>query len=76
MTDLEKFIELYKSFGINCLTNERWDEKRGHGIIEITLNGSYGGNTTQSAKFRGYSCFFSSVVFHEDGTFIEQGFWE
>jgi hypothetical protein len=65
MTDLERFIDLYKQFGIDLTyyTNKE-------GNIEIKLS------TYDSDKFDGYCDFHSIVEFTSDGKFIKQGFWE
>lgn len=85
MTDLQRFIELYKSFGIECLVRtEVW--KNEPGLIHkneplerqiIQLSGfDDGENETRSDKFVGYCGFYASVEFDMKGNFIEQGFWE
>lgn len=70
MTDLEKFIDTYKQFGIEIKTYE--NEK---GNIEIILNGS-GENETKSDNFNGYFGFISDLEFTKEGKFLRQGFWE
>jgi hypothetical protein len=70
MTDLEKFIDTYKQFGIEIKTYE--NEK---GNIEIMLNW-WGENGTESDKFDGYSGFISDLEFTKEGKFLRQGFWE
>ena len=70
MTDLEKFIDTYKQFGIKIKTYE--NEK---GNIEITLSG-WGEKSTESDKFDGYSGFISDLEFTKEGKFLRQGFWE
>lgn len=71
MTDLEKFIDTYKQFGIDIKTYENEN-----GNIEITLNNGYDGNSTESDKFDGYQSFFSDLEFTKEGKFLRQGFWE
>jgi len=72
MTDLEKFIDTYKQFGIEIKTYEN-----AKGNIEITLCGWDGSdNSTKSDKFDGYSGFLSNLEFTKDGRFLSQGFWE
>ena len=70
-TDLQKFVDLYKGFGIE-LSVEKCEpsnpEVEGGFSIELR-QGSH-------PKFNGYSCFLSTVIFDKDGKFIEQGFWE
>jgi hypothetical protein len=70
MTDLEKFIDTYKQFGIEIKTYENTK-----GNIEITLNG-WEETATKSDKFDGYSEFVSDLEFTKEGKFLRQGFWE
>jgi hypothetical protein len=71
MTDLERFVELYKSFGIECKVI---DTDKGS---EIWLcAGNLYHNGTISDKFTGYYDFFSIVRFDFDGVFMEQSFVE
>ncbi len=76
MTDLEKFIELYKSFGITCVVVNH------DGVNSIFLGDyehGYGDATkgTYSESFSGgYSGFYSQVVFDADGKFRWQSFRE
>jgi hypothetical protein len=74
MSDLEKFVQLYKDFGIECQVNVK-DNKQ-----IIYLNGGSGYGTgykdTDSDKFHGYAGFYSDVEFDMSGKFIMQGFWE
>lgn len=72
MTDLEKFIDTYKQFGIDVKTYENEN-----GNIEITLMNCFTENNyTKSDKFDGYSGFCSDLEFTKEGKFIRQGFWE
>jgi hypothetical protein len=70
MTDLEKFIDTYKQFGIEVKPYENSD-----GNIEIILGG-YNDRATESEKFEGYWGFMSDLEFTKDGKFLRQGFWE
>jgi len=71
MTDLERFVDLYRSFEIECRVN-----KKDFGF-EIALNSSnFRDEETSSIKFDGYPSFFSTVQFDHDGKFVTQGFWE
>lgn len=71
MTDLEKFIDTYKQFGINVVTGEY------RGNILITLNPDGTDNPiTESDKFDGYSGCSSDLEFTKEGEFIRQGFTE
>ena len=69
MTDLKKFIDTYKQFGIDIKTFEKNDR------IIVELNG-WDKSPTISDKFEGYTGFYSSVEFTKNGQFISQGFWE
>ena len=73
MADLERFIELYKSFEIECKVVI--DAETGHKTIYLgEVVGC--GDCTESPKFNGYGGFYSDVVFDEGGNFLRQGFWE
>lgn len=69
MTDLEKFIDTYKQFGIEVKTYEF------EGEIIVNLNG-YKPNDTESDKFGGYAGFCSVLGFTKEGKFIYQNFFE
>jgi hypothetical protein len=69
MTDLEKFIDTYKQFGIEIKTKEE------NGKILVSLGG-WDNHSSYSEKFSGYGGFFSDLEFTKDGKFISQGFWE
>jgi hypothetical protein len=72
MTDLEKFKECYKQFGIELIVNK---EK---GMYSIYLEGMGEDNeiTRDDRLCAGYSGFCSEIRFSLDGKFIEQGFYE
>lgn len=74
-TDLERFIELYKSFGIECKVNKTNKDQY---ILFVQQNDydKYENRETRSEKFDGYYCFHSDITFDLDGKFIKQGFWE
>lgn len=67
MTDLEKFIDTYKQFGIEVEAKEEDDK------LTITLGNGTG---VESEKFEGYSFFHTQLIFTKEGKFISQGFWE
>jgi hypothetical protein len=86
-TDLEKFVELYRGFGIECKVNEV--EVGEYGYLEgfsadqklkvIALQNSEirsasDGTTTFSEKIVGNA--YTKLVFSNEGKFIEQGIWE
>ena len=74
-SDIERFIELYHSFGIECVVSHAED-----GCQKIRLSAGFDGyNTaalTLSPKFGGYNGFSSEVIFDRGGKFIGQNFWE
>lgn len=77
MTDLDKFVALYKSFGIRCFINTRVDSNIT--TQHIYLDGvrfDDGRKPTTSRKFDGHPGFYSEVLFNSKGKFICQGFWE
>lgn len=69
MTDLEKFIDTYKQFGIEVKTYEH------DGMIKVNLNG-WTKHATKSKRFHGYTGFYSYLVFTKEGKFLNQGFYE
>ena len=75
MTDLERFVDLYKSFGINCNVNKEED-----GFVIVLGENEYVGSrevkVTSGDKLGGYSNFFSTIRFDGDGKFLKQEFWE
>ena len=75
-TDLERFIELYKSFGIECKVNKEDNTL----VIYLSQNWQLQYNDgikyTFSDKFFGYNSFYSAISFTKDGKFINQGFFE
>jgi hypothetical protein len=73
MSDLDKFIELYRSFGIECKVNLEYGNKIIY-LCESTY--SFDEQSTISDNLVGYPDFFSKVIFDGDGKFIEQGFYE
>ena len=75
MTDLERFIELYKSIGIELKPFEMID------TTKITMSNDHSDAfraspnpnvATISPKFTGYG--FSNLIFDMDGKFISQHF--
>jgi len=65
MTHLEKFIALYKEFGIECEVKTHTD-----GSKTIRMEGD------DSGKLTGHFFFYTLVEFDKDGNFVKQGFWE
>ena len=65
MTDLEKFVDLYKSFGIDL--NVCNDDKSGGFIIKMS---------SKDNSFGGYLYLYSTIKFDKDGVFIRQYFYE
>lgn len=74
MTDLEKFVETYKQFGIKLHLNIN---PEGHTLVFLGYEGFQGDyKVTGNEKFEGYIGFHSDLVFDENGKFLSQGFWE
>ena len=73
-SDLDKFVELYKSLGINLIQGPEDDKI----VIRLAEEGNFHSveNATTSDKFGGYCGFYSKLTFSKDGEFLEQGFWE
>lgn len=72
MTDLNKFINLYKGLGIDLKVHN--DDAGSYIVIG---EGSYcDDKMTTSKKFIGYTGFFSFIRFDKSGKFISQGFYE
>jgi len=69
-TDLERFIELYRSFGIECLVHEL-DKKL---VIVLSSRQSPCDVRTISPKFGGYYGHCSDIWFTLEGAFIKQDF--
>lgn len=70
-SDMEKYIELYDSFGIelfpkNCV---------GGGIFE-TASFSIKIEYYENEKLEGYFGFYTEIFFDKDGNFLGQGIWE
>lgn len=69
MTDLERFIDLYKSFGV--VLEAKTDNLDGVPVISVYMDGD-----TQPKFKMSYIGFFSIAYFTPEGIFINQGFWE
>lgn len=74
MADLERFVALYASFGIDVRVNTLKDGRKyivlGDGQAAADIG------VTTSSKFEGYPGFYSDVTFTPDGWFESQGFAE
>lgn len=73
MTDLEKFIDTYKQFGIEIKT---FVNEKGNTEVILSKLGGWQADRTESDKLDGYSGFYSDLEFTEEGKFLRQGFWE
>lgn len=73
MTDLERFVELYKSFGIECIVNS---VAEGYVIFlsPYTTKKYTPLFDTISDKFGGYEGVVSTVYFDVLGKFVKQDF--
>lgn len=71
MTDLEKFIELYRSVGIELQPIQR------DGLLVLRLQApSAFLDTYQSSLIQGYDGFTTDIEFSPEGKFIRQVLWE
>lgn len=74
MTDLQKVIELYRGFGIECLV---FVDKDNNQCIKLDSGGGNNrNNPTFSDKISGYTGFYTVLEFDSNGLFIRQGIWE
>jgi hypothetical protein len=73
-TDLEKFKELYSSFGIDCIVNE--EDKEGNVFIQLGEDSYTDSQTTTNHKLGGYFGFYSIIRFDCNGQFLNQSFYE
>lgn len=82
MTDLEKFIALYKSLGIELevkLSQDCSPEQREEGDIFCLELGFCHYDNDKKVDDRllgGYGGFYSTIHFDAKGKFIKQSFWE
>lgn len=72
-TDLERFVELYASFGIVCDVD---DLDSGYCITLLGNPIADSEEGTRSEKLMGYNGFYSHVIFNSNGSFNNQGFYE
>jgi len=63
-TDLEKFVELYKSFGINLKIEDDYNDEAKYVRLE---------ETSDKLKCNWNS---STIVFDKNGKFIKQTLWD
>lgn len=77
MTDMERFIELYKSFGIELKAekNKKWISIR-EGTYEDAPGYTISIEEGDHPKLGGYAGFGTVIEFTEDGKFLKQDFWE
>ena len=85
VTDIERFLELYKSLGIELKvyskeTYKNWNGTEVSDALVVYLGSTWAlvprGEVIDTRKFQGYGGFYSDVVFAKDGKFVCQGFWE
>lgn len=76
-TDLERFLALYRSVGIECIVNDLRN-----GSKEILMGGRsvpdeiHGSRVTKDERLDGYTFFYVRYEFGADGAFIGQGAFE
>ena len=81
MTDLDKFLKLYESFGVylnyelipkkqlqyyQLIRDE--DENELFKVVRLNKDSYY--------TFQGYGGFLTEIIFSNEGQFLTQGFWE
>ena len=80
MTDLEKFIDLYKSLGVELKVeneNPKGDNDDEEGFLFLILGDYYSIDNEPNPKLmHGYGGFHSIIHFDANGKFIKQSFWE
>lgn len=77
MTDLERFIDLYRSVGIECKINPTDDGEQEIILTEERSRFMFKGvEITTSEKIRGFSGFHTAILFDKNGKFISQGIYE
>ena len=77
MTDLEKFVDLYKSFGIECkISLQDFSVNAVYVIRLIHPAHNPEPDDTSCDKFEGYNGHHTDVTFSLKGKFLKQGFWE
>jgi hypothetical protein len=72
-SDLEKFIELYRSVGMKLkpFVNEQ-NKENGYQYLQIIADW----DDEETGKTIGYNGFYTRLYFDESGKFIQQGIWE
>jgi hypothetical protein len=70
MSDLNNFISLYKSFGINCKVKNNLSNGYNYVVFHDGDDDS-----TWSDKFSGCKNIYTIIVFDIDGKFLWQEFW-
>jgi len=72
LSDLQKFIKLYLSLGIELKIFK--DEENGNTYFQLGEY-IYDKYTTRDERFEGYNM-YTRLDFDKNGKFIKQGFWE
>lgn len=76
-SDLERFLELYASFGFECVVNTLEDGRKTILLGDCPSAGEVEGErVTKDRRLIGYSGFYTRYVFSPAGGFIEQGAFE
>jgi hypothetical protein len=73
MTDLEKFIALYKELGVDLSGKKEQD---GRIVIIIKVGEFLTDGDSVLDKVCGYLDVYSDIVFDRNGKFISQGLWK
>lgn len=78
MTDLDRFVDLYRSLRIEpkILKFNGFGEPLLGSRIVLSDNNIHPDGATTSEKFDGYCGFYTEIEFDENDKFVKQGFWE
>ena len=74
-TDIERFIELYDSIGVDVVVNKRFNPSGSKCTGQWIVFGGYSDmdrETTNDDRISGYSGFYTSLNFDGDGNFVSQ----
>lgn len=74
MTDIQRYVELYRSFGIELTV--RWTEDRSQQFLWFGHHNTIDKPFDEHKSFDGYSGFYTAVFFDRDGNYLSQEFME
>lgn len=73
MTDLERFLSLYESFGLNLIPER--SANSGYTYVAIGRPRDYIA-CPEDIRIGGYSGCYTEVIFDSNGSFLAQNAWE